>query len=89
LVNSTRQISAHISIDKGELLERYVARHGVKKSHLIEIAILHYLSSREAIPTDLVIPPIIEVSRETGLKILAAIEKPKPATTSMRALFDD
>lgn len=87
-MNSTRQISAHISVDTGELLERYVARHGVKKSHLIETAILHYLSSLEAIPTDLVIPPVIKVSRETGNKILTAIENPKPATKAMRALFD-
>ncbi len=87
-MNSTRQISAHISIDTGELLERYVARHGVKKSHLIETAILHYLSTLEAIPTDLVIPPVIKVSRETGNTILAAIENPKPATKAMRALFN-
>lgn len=87
-MNSTRQISAHISIDTGELLERYVARHGVKKSHLIETAILHDLSTLEAIPTDLVIPPVIKVSRETGHAILAAIETPKPSTKAMRALFN-
>jgi hypothetical protein len=71
-----------------ELLERHVARHGVKKSHLIETAILHYLSQLEAIPTDLVIPTIVKVSRETGNAILTAIINPKPATKAMRALFD-
>jgi hypothetical protein len=86
-VNSTRQIPAHISTDTGERLERYVLRHGVKKSHLIETAILHYLNSLEAIPTDVVIPPAIKVSRQTGTTILEAIENPPPATEAMRALF--
>jgi antitoxin component of RelBE/YafQ-DinJ toxin-antitoxin module len=88
-MNPTRQISAHISDETRELLERFVDRHGVKKSHLIETAILHHLSALDAIPIDLTIPPIIKVSRETGKEILAKIENPQPPTKAMRALFDD
>lgn len=88
-MSSTRQISANISDETRELMERYVATHGIKKSHLIETAILHYLSALDAVPADLLIPPIIKVSRETGDAILAGIENPKPPTAAMRALFDD
>ncbi len=88
-MNSATQISANISAETRELLERYVATHGVKKSHLIETAVLHHLSALDSIPADLIIPPIIEVSRATGNAILDRIENPKPVTAAMRALFDD
>ena len=88
-MNSATQISANISAETRELLERYVAAHGVKKSHLIETAVLHHLSALESIPADLIIPPIIEVSRAAGTAILDRIQNPKPATAAMRALFDD
>ncbi len=87
-MNFATQISANISAETRELLERYVAAHGVKKSHLIETAVLHHLSALDSIPADLIIPPIIEVSRATGNKILDRIGNPKPATAAMRALLD-
>lgn len=87
-MNSSTQISAIISAETRELLERYVAAHGVKKSHLIETAVLHHLSALDSIPADLIIPPVIQVSRSTGNTILDRIENPKPATDAMRALFD-
>ncbi len=88
-MSSSTQISANISDETRELLERYVAAHGVKKSHLIETAVLHHLSALDSIPADLIIPPVIEVSQVTGKAILDRIKKPKPVTDSMRALFDD
>jgi hypothetical protein len=88
-MSSSTQISANISDETRELLERYVAAHGVKKSHLIETAVLHHLSALDSIPADLIIPPVIEVSQVTGKAILDRIKKPKPVTDRMRALFDD
>lgn len=88
-MSSTTQISANISAETRELLERYVSTHGVKKSHLIETAVLHHLLALESIPSDLVIPPIIEVSKATGKTVLDRINCPKPPTAAMRALFDD
>ena len=87
-MNSATQISANISSETRELLERYVAAHGIKKSHLIETAVLHHLSALDSIPSDLIIPPMIEVSRATGERILNRIENPRPHTAAMRELFD-
>ena len=42
-----------------------MAAHGIKKSHLIETAVLHHLNALDSIPSDLIIPPTIEVSRAT------------------------
>ena len=86
---ATTQISATISPDTRELLERYVAASGVKKSHLIETALLHHLSALDGIPADLVIPPSIQVSRKTGTEILDRITQPAPPTDAMRKLMDD
>jgi uncharacterized protein (DUF1778 family) len=85
---STTQISANISPETRELLERYVAAHGAKKSHLIETALLHHLQALNAIPADLVIPPAIQVSKQTGSAILSRLDNPNPPTTAMRDLFD-
>lgn len=87
-MSNVTQISANISAETRELLERYVAIHGVKKSHLIETAVLHHLSCADVIPPDLVIPPTIEVSRKTGKIILSRIKSPKPPTKAMRELFN-
>lgn len=88
MTNAT-QISASISSETRELLERFVAANGVKKSHLIETALLHHMSALDAIPADLVIPPMIHVSRETGEAILDRIANPASPTEAMRKLFDD
>ena len=87
-MNSATQISANISFETRELLERFVAAHGIKKSHLIETAVLHHLSALDSIPSDLIIPPMIEVSRATGERIINRLENPKPPTAAMLELFD-
>ncbi len=88
-MNSSTQLSANISSETSQLLERYVPAHGVKKSHWIETAVLHHRSALDSIPADLIILPIIEVSRATGNTILDRMAHPKPATVAVRALFDD
>jgi len=88
-MNAPTQISATISPETRELLDRYVAAHGLKKSHLIETAVLHHISALDSIPADLIIPPVIHVSFETGKEILDRIENPKAPTKAMQDLFDD
>jgi hypothetical protein len=70
-------------------MEQYARAHGVKKSHLIETALLHHLSALDEIPSDILIPPIIELARESGERVLERIENPPAPTEAMKALFDD
>lgn len=83
------QISAHVSVETKALIEEYVREHGVKRSHLIERALQHYLSAQDMIPADLVIPPTLVVTTQSGTRIAERLENPPPPTDAMRALFDE
>ena len=84
---SQTQISAHISQETKELLERYARAHGVKKGYLVERALLHHLQALRELPADVIIPPRIVVSRASGDLILDRIEKPPAPTPAMKRLM--
>lgn len=81
------QISAYISEETREALERYVEAHGVKKGHVIEMALLHHLAALRELPTDIILPPRLLVTSETGSWLLDLIENPPQPTDAMRELF--
>ncbi len=85
----TAQISAYVSVETRKLLDKYVRERGVKKAFVIETALLHHLKAMGEIPLDVVIPPRLVVTRQSGEKILDSIENPAEPTDVMRALFDD
>ena len=80
------QISAVISSATQAMLESYVRATGVKKGHLLEQALLHHLRAIEALPTDVVVPPRLVVSRQSGREIMARMGAPKPSKP-LRALL--
>ena len=51
------QISAFVSDETRQRLERYVQEHGMKKAAVIERALLHHLHAMDELPADIVIPP--------------------------------
>ena len=83
------QISAYISEETKNLVERYVRARGVKKGFLVESALLHHLQALEKLPADVIIPPRLVVSRKSGGAILEQLEKPVEPTDSMKELFED
>lgn len=83
------QISANISVETKERMEQYAREHGVKKSHLIETALLHHLRALDEVPTDIMIPPVLELSRDSGVRLLQRLENAPVPTPAMKALFDD
>lgn len=82
------QISALISRDTRDLLERYVRETGVKKGHLIEAALRQYLQALEAIPRDVIVHSRVVVSPRSGKTILAEIRRGKP-NRALRNLMRD
>lgn len=82
------QVSAVIADTTRERLERFAREHGVKKSHLIETALLHHLAALEELPADVVIPPVIVISRAGGADVERRMTDPLPPTPALRALFD-
>ncbi|MAG32329.1 MAG: hypothetical protein CL908_15720 [Deltaproteobacteria bacterium] len=81
------QISAYITPQTREALEQYAEAHGVKKGHLIETALLHHLQALRELPQDVIIPPRIVVSAETGEWLFDLIEEPPEPNAAMQALF--
>jgi uncharacterized protein (DUF1778 family) len=89
MAGGSTQISANISVETKERMEQYVRAHGIKKSHLIESALLHHLRALDEIPLDILIPPVLELARESGERVLERLKNPPAPTAAMKALFDD
>jgi len=84
---SDTQISAFVSESTRRKIDRYAEAHGVKKSRLVEEALLHHLLALREIPADLVIPPRLVVSERSFDAVTGAIEKPRRPTRAMRDLL--
>ena len=60
------QISATVSSTTRMLLEKHARATGVKKGHLIEQALLHHLQALHSLPSDVIVHPLLLVSRGSG-----------------------
>lgn len=88
MATDVTQVSAVIAATTRDRLERFAKQHGVKKSHLIETAILHHLSALDELPADVVVPPAILLSRKEGADLIRRLAQPEPPTPALKALFD-
>jgi hypothetical protein len=82
------QISAIVSRATREMLERHARASGVKKQHLVEQALQHYLVALEHLPADVIVHPRIVVTRRSGEKVLKEIRVGKP-NKALRNLMRD
>jgi hypothetical protein len=82
------QISAVISASTRELMERHVRATGVKKGHLVEQALRHYLQALQELPADAIVYPKLVVTRKSGAALLKDIDEAKP-TEALRGLLRD
>ena len=82
------QISAFVSSATREALERHVRASGVKKGHLVEQALEHYLVALDHLPADVVVHPRLVVTRASGEAILKQTRTGKP-TKALRKLMRD
>jgi hypothetical protein len=81
------QISAHVSEETKEQIERYALAHGVKKGALVEQALLHHLQALRELPADLIIPPRLELSAASFAQAAALTAKPRRPTKALRTLM--
>jgi hypothetical protein len=86
---TTTQVSAHISMDTKEKLERHVRAAGVTRARLIEDALLHHLQALEELPLDVIVPARAVLSRESAKRVRDMTSHPPKPTRAMRRLFDD
>lgn len=81
------QISAHISEETKELVERYSNAHGVKKGALVEQALLHHLQALRELPADIIIPPRLELSESSFAQVAELTAKPRKPTKALRGVM--
>ena len=81
------QISAFISKTTKREVERYAEAHGVKKGHLVEEALLHHLQALRELPSDIVIPPRLTVTRDSFDAATRVIKKPRKPKKALRDLM--
>lgn len=87
-MDKATQISALVSQETKELLERHVRATGVKKGHLVEQALRHHLRALQELPADVIVHPRLVVTRKSGKAIIEQMEQGKP-TDALRDLMRD
>jgi len=80
------QLSAHISAETKDRVERYAGAHGMKKGALVEQALLHHLQALKELPADIIIPPRLELSAKSFAAVAGLAARPRRPTKAMRAL---
>jgi len=82
-----KHISAHISEETKEQVERYAHAHGVKKDALVEQALLHHLQALRELTADVIIPPRLALSEASFAQAAALTTKPRRPTKALRGLM--
>ncbi len=88
-MTSTTQISAHISVELKERMERYVRVSGITRTFLIEQALAHHLLALEELPADAIVPTRLVLRRDSAERVRDMVSQPAEPTEAMRQLFDD
>jgi uncharacterized protein (DUF1778 family) len=83
----TTQISAPISEETKELLEQHVKATGVKKGHLIELALRYHLRALHELPADVLIPPRLVLTRRSFAQVVERLRAPGQPTKELRDLM--
>lgn len=84
---NTAQISAYISTETKTSVENYIKKSGVKKSFLIEEALLHHLQALKEIPQDLMIPTRIQITDSSMKQLLEILKNSPEPTAELTALM--
>lgn len=81
------QISAIVSEETRALLDEATERRGLKKGHVIEEALLHYLHALRELPSDVIIPARVVLSEASAREVADRLSNPREPTPAMQALM--
>ena len=81
------QISAPVSKETKDLLERHVKATGIKKGHLIESALRHHLRALQELPAEAIIPPRLVLTRKSFDDFVKRLRSPGTPTSALRDLM--
>jgi hypothetical protein len=81
------QISAFVSSETKEQIERYTRSTGVKKNHLVEEALRHHLAALHELPADIIVHPrIVLTPASANVLVKQLTRRPRP-TAKLKALM--
>ena len=80
------QISAIVDATTKDLLDRHVRATGVKKGHLLEEALRHYLHALQELPLDVIVHSRLVLTSAAGDVVRDEIRRGKP-TKALRDLM--
>ena len=81
------QISAPVSDETRDLLEQHVKATGVKKGHLIEMALRYHLRALHELPADVLVPPRLVLARQSFEQVVERLQSPGKPTRELRRLM--
>jgi uncharacterized protein (DUF1778 family) len=81
------QISAVVSEETRLLLDQATEARGLKKGHVIEEALLHYLHALRELPSDVIIPSRLVLTESSARAIADRLANPRAPTPAMLALM--
>lgn len=81
------QISAVVSDETIEMLEKIVKKRGLKKAYVIEAAILHHLAALQDIPEDIIVSPMVTLSSKGWSTVVDAMNSEATPTEALRRLM--
>ena len=67
-------------------MDQYIVKKGIQESELIENALLYHINALLELPEEVIVPPKIVVSKETGMKLRELLENPPEPTDAMKEL---
>lgn len=81
------QISAAVSEATKEKLDRFTEANGLKKSFVVEQALLFFMEARRELPDEAFIPTRIVLDDEGFDRVAALLERPPAPTDKLRKLL--
>ena len=86
-MSSQSQISATISAETKEKLDRFTESHGLKKNFVVEQALLYFMEARRELPDEAFIPTRIVLEDDEFDQLAALLAKPAAPTKALRELM--
>ena len=81
------QISAVVSEETRALLDEATESRGLKKGHVIEEALLHYLHALKELPSDIIVPSRLVLTEAAARDVVRRVRRPRAPTAAMTALM--
>lgn len=86
---TSARVSAHISEEAKARLERFVRRTGQTRARVIEDALLSHLQALEELPTEVIVPARLVLSRACAERVREMLNHPPEPTEEIKRLFDE